>query len=174
MSTLQIRNATPADCDVINEIYNHYVSGSTCTFQTEPSTIDERIDWLKDHGDAYPVIVAEIDGVVLGWASLSKFHPRAAYDRTVENSVYVRSNTHRHGVGRLLMTTLIGRARALGYHCIVAIIAAEQDASLALHASLGFKEAGILKEVGFKFGRWLDVAHYQLLLTDNAQKWTGE
>ena len=164
MSGIAIRLATVADLDRINEIYNHYVLHSTCTYQTEPEPIEGRRKWFEAHGERHPVTVAEEDGRVVGWGSLSRFHARAAYGRTVENSVYVDPALHRRGIGRLLLVDLIERAQDLGHHTIVALIDADQLPSIAIHEKLGFETAGRLKEVGYKFDRWLHVIHMQKLL----------
>ena len=161
---MRLRPALAADLAAINAIYNHYVLQSTATYQTVPSTAEERTAWFAAHGPAHPVIVAEIDGHVVGWGSLSPFHARAAFARTVENSVYVHQDFQRRGIGKALLTELIARGRALGHHAIIAAISADQEASLALHRIFGFSENGRLHEVGFKFGRWLDVAYLQLAL----------
>ena len=159
-----IRLATEADLPAINAIYNHSVMHSTATYQTEPETAEARAAWFARHGPRHPVTVAVRDGVVLGWGSLSPFKERAAYSRTVENSVYVHPEHLRQGIGRALLVDLIVRAREAGHHTIVGIIDAEQPASVALHEALGFKTVAHLKEVGFKFGRWLDVVYVQLML----------
>jgi phosphinothricin acetyltransferase len=164
MSEIAIRLATLADLDRINEIYNHYVLHSTCTYQTEPEPIEGRRKWFETHGELHPVTVAEENGRVVGWGSLSRFHARAAYGRTVENSVYVDPALHRRGIGRLLLLDLIERAQCLGHHTIVALIDAEQLPSIAIHEKLGFETAGRLKEVGYKFDRWLHVVYMQKLL----------
>jgi phosphinothricin acetyltransferase len=159
-----IRLATAADLGAINEIYNHFVLTSTCTYQTEPETMTARHAWFAHHAEPHPVTVAEEDGVVIGWGSLSRFHARAAYARTVENSVYVDHRHHRKGVGRRLLDDLIARAKALGHHTIIAGIDAEQSASVALHAAAGFAQVALLKEVGFKFDRWLHVIYMQRMV----------
>ena len=158
---MSIRLARPGDCPAINAIYNHYVTRSTCTYQTEPSTEVERAKWFEHHGTSYPVTVFENPHDVVGWGSLSPFHARAAYRFTVENSVYVHPDHQKKGIGRALLADLIDRARALGYRSIIAIISADQGPSLALHAGAGFREAGRLARVGYKFDRWLDVVYMQ-------------
>jgi phosphinothricin acetyltransferase len=165
MGDLRIRPATLADLPAINDIYNHYVLHSTCTYQTEPETAEARRVWFEKHGPKHPVIVAELadaPGKVIGWGSLSAFHVRAAYANTVENSIYVHHDQRRQGVGGLLLSHLIDLAKQIGHHTIIASIDAEQAASIALHERHGFVKAAHLKEVGFKFGRWLDVVYMQL------------
>ncbi|MGE5610437.1 MAG: N-acetyltransferase family protein [Bacillota bacterium] len=164
MSDVQIRPATRDDLGAINEIYNYYVLHSTCTYQKEPDTSQERQAWFAEHGPRHAVTVAELDGQVVGWGSLSRFHPRCAYAQTVEDSVYVRHDVHRRGVGTTLLTDLIQRARAVNHHAIVALIDSSQAASLALHRKLGFEACGHLREVGNKFDRWLDVIYMQRIL----------
>ncbi len=158
-----VRAATDSDLVAINDIYNHYVLHSTCTYQEEPEPIEGRRQWFRLHGVPHPVIVAELDGRVIGWGSLSGYHARSAYRRTVENSVYVHHEHHRRGVGSLLLQDLIDRARVLGHKAIIAGIDADQAASVALHARFKFEKVGHLKQVGFKFGRWLDVIYMELL-----------
>ena len=162
--SIAIRLAAEADLHAINAIYNHYVHHSTCTYQEEPETFEARRAWFAAHGPRHPVTVAEIDGQVVGWGSLSPYHERAAYRHTVENSVYVAAANHRRGIGRLILADLIDRARAAGHHTIIAGIDGEQRASVALHAAAGFVEVGMFPELGFKFGRWLHVRYMQLML----------
>ena len=161
---MAIRTANDSDLIAINDIYNHYVLHSTCTYQEEIEPIESRRQWFHHHGPPYPIIVAELGSQVVGWGSLSPYHKRSAYRRTVENSVYVHHNFHRRGLGSLLLKELIARARNLGHRAIIAGIDAEQNASVALHAAFDFQHVGRLKQVGFKFGRWLDVIYMELLL----------
>jgi len=164
MPAFTIRPATPADAPVISAIYNHSVLHSTATYQETPESVDDRRAWLAAHGPAHPVLVAEVDGTVAGWASLSPFHSRSAFRHTVESSVYIAEAFHRQGLARTLMLDLLARARTAGHHVILAIISADQTASLALHTSLGFEKAGHLHEVGRKFDRWLDLVTMELRL----------
>lgn len=162
---ITIRLAAVGDLEAIRDIYNYYVSRSTCTFQLEPDTEAERQEWFRKHSTAeYPATVAERAGEVVGWASLSAWNPRGAYARSVEASVYIRHDVHRMGVGRALLVDLIERARAAGHHTVIGGACTEQTASLALQVSLGFHQVACFREVGHKFGRWLDVAYLQLLL----------
>jgi phosphinothricin acetyltransferase len=159
-----IRPATESDLVAINDIYNHYVLHSTCTYQEEPETLESRRQWFSRHGAEHPVTVAEMHGQILGWGSLSSYHARSAYRYTAENSVYVHPEHHRRGIGSALLQDLISRARVLGYHAIIAGIDGEQTASVALHVRFGFEKVAHLKQVGFKFGRWLDVVYMELIL----------
>ena len=161
---MNIRPARESDLAAINAIYNHYVQHSTCTYQMTPETAEARLAWFRGRGEAHPVTVAELDGEVVGWASLNRYHPREAYARTVENSVYVRHDRHRRGVGRALLADLIERARQLGHHTILAGVSAEQAASIALHEAFGFQKAAHLRELGWKQDAWLDVVFLQLML----------
>ena len=161
---MKIRPARESDLAAINAIYNHYVLHSTCTYQVTPETDEARLAWFCGRGENHPVTVAERDGEVVGWASLNRYHPREAYARTVENSVYVRHDRQRCGIGRALLADLIARARQLGHHTILAGISAEQAASIALHEALGFQKVAHLRELGWKQGQWLDVVFLQLLL----------
>ena len=149
-------------------------SSSTSTFQVDPTTPEERRAWFAAHGPDHPVLVFEDNaiamgprvagGAIAGWASLNPYHPREAYGHTVELSIYVRHEQRRHGVGRALLGELLALARASRHHVVLAQVAADQEASLALHRSFGFREVGRLHEVGFKFGRWLDVILFDHIL----------
>jgi L-amino acid N-acyltransferase YncA len=171
-----IRLATASDLPAINDIYNHYVLHCTCTYQTEPETLEARREWFEEHSAVrYSVIVAEIDGRVVGWGSLSKFRPRAAYSPTAEPSVYVDREFLGRGLGRVLLVDLIARARAIGFHSLIGGSSGDQPASIALQESLGFTRVAHLKEVGFKFERWLEVVYFQLLLqSDLVQSTSAE
>ncbi len=159
-----IRLARRDDLPAINDIYNHFVEHSTCTYQETPEPMAGRQAWFDRHGPAHPVTVAEIDARVVGWGSLSPYHARSAYRFTVENSVYVHHAQHRRGIGDALLADLVARARALRHRSIIAGIDAGQHASLAIHAKHGFEPVGHLRQVGYKFDRWLDVVYMQLLL----------
>jgi phosphinothricin acetyltransferase len=159
-----IRLARLDDLERIDDIYNHYVRSSTCTYQEEAEPIASRRVWFDRHDPAHPITVAELEGAVVGWGSLSPFRERSAYRFTVENSVYVDHQYQRRGIGGALLADLIGRARVSGHRTIIAAIDAAQDSSIAVHARYGFVTAGRLHEVGYKFDRWLDVVYMQLML----------
>lgn len=159
-----LRDATVDDLDAINAIYNHYVATCTCTWQTQPDTLEQRRAWMDQHGPTLPVTVACLGGRVIGWGALSTFRSRAGIQTTVENSIYIHPDFHGRGIGGAMLAELIARAERLGYHSIVAVISADQPASLSLHAKMGFRLAGRLEQSGTKFGRWLDAIYMQLLL----------
>jgi phosphinothricin acetyltransferase len=161
---LAIRLATESDLPAIRGIYNHFVHTSTATFQLEPDTEAERLEWYRNRGERHPVTVAMVDGEVVGWGSLSPWKERAAYDHSVEASVYVRAGAEHRGIGRKLLADLIGRAKALGHRVVIGGACTEHPASIALQASLGFIPVGTFRSVGYKFGRWLDVTYLQLEL----------
>ena len=165
MSTIpSIRLAGEGDLATINAIYNHYVLCSTCTYQVTPESDEARLNWFRQRSEVHPVTVAEINREVVGWASLNRYHAREAYARTVDNSIYVRHDWQRRGIGRALLDDLIVRARQLGHHTILAGVSAEQTASVALHEAFGFQPAAHFRELGFKHGQWLDVVYFQLML----------
>lgn len=159
----RIRLATTVDLPDINEIYDHFVGTSTCTYQRDPTSAKERVEWFASHDELHPVTVAEEGGEIVGWACLSEFRTRWGYRFTVEDSVYVRHDRHRRGIGRALLADLVERAWALGHHTVIAGISADQEGSVVLHQRAGFVLAGHLREVGHKFDRWLDVVFLQLL-----------
>lgn len=161
-----IRRAETRDARAIAEIYNEAIAGTTATFDTEPKTERDRLEWLAAHDHRHPVLVAEREGEVVGWAALTKWSDRPAYDGTVESSFYV---AHRHrgaGVGRRLKERLIDEARKAGFHSIISRIAQGNAASRHINEVFGFFYVGTLREVGFKFGQWLDVEIMQLMLGD--------
>lgn len=164
MVVVEIRTATRADAAATAEIYNEEVTGSTVTFDLVTRTVDEQADWIGARTGALEVVVAEVDGEIAGFASLSPFRDRPAYRTTVEDSVYVHRDHRGTGVGRALLVAIVAVAEARGFHSIIARIVGGHDASIALHRSLGFDHVGVEREVGRKFGRWLDVVVMQKLL----------
>lgn len=160
----RIRLAAADDMAATTAIYNHYVAHSACTYETEPSTHDDPAGWLAARDPGHPLTVAERGGVIVGWASLSSFHTRCGYRTTAETSVYVHPDHLGEGLGTALLRDLVSRAESLGHHTLIALIDADQPASLALHRRLGFKEVGRLHEVGRKFDTWRDVVYMQRML----------
>ena len=158
---MRLREARLDDLEAIDRIYDHYVLHGTCTAQLEPAGLDARTAWFADHDARHPIVVAEEEGAVVGWASLSTYNRRAGYDDTVEDSIYVDHRAHGRGIGTALLAHLVTRAEALGHRSIVAAVAGTESASLRLHTKHGFVEAGRLREVIRKFGVWLDVVYLQ-------------
>jgi phosphinothricin acetyltransferase len=161
---ISLRAALETDLNAIMDIYNHYVVNSTCTYREQPELLEHRRKWFQGRGDKHPVTVAECEGKIVGWSSISPYHSRTAYRHTVENSVYVHHDWHRRGIGSLLLKDLIQKASMLGHHAIIAVIDSDQTASIALHAKYGFEHVGRFRQIGLKFGRWLDVVYMELLL----------
>ena len=162
-SRIQVRRARWEDLGSILEIYNDAVLHTTASYDEEPRTIGHREQWFKDHElKDYAVFVAcSQSGAVVGWSSISPFHDRRGFRFTCENSVYVASNWRGKGIGKLLLTPLLEAARVRGMHVIIAAIDASNPASVRLHERFGFVKVGHFSEVGFKFGRWLDVVYMQ-------------
>lgn len=161
---LTIRRAAVSDLSAITEIYNEAILTTTATFDIEPKTLEDRLQWFKGHGDRHPVLVAELDGHVVGWSCLSRWRQRAAYDDAAETSFYVQEQHRGKGIGRRLKHEIIEEARRLGFHTLIAGAAQGSDASLHLNESFGFKVVGTFRDVGHKFGKRLDVTYLQLLL----------
>lgn len=155
---MRIRPATLADAPAITSVYNEAVTGSTASFDTELQTAEVRARWLTGRPGRHAVLVAEEDGALVGWGALSPYSDRCAYWTTAELSLYITGSCHRKGIGRALASELLETARREGLHMVLARICTENTASVALMTSLGFTDAGTMHEVGFKFGRWLDVA----------------
>ena len=162
---LQVRTALDADSEALRSIYNPEVLESTVTFDLVPRSLEDQRAWLRARSGAHAVLVAvDGDADVVGFGSLSAYKDRAAYSTTVEDSVYVRRDRQGEGVGRLLLGELLAVATAHGFHAVMARIVGGHDASIRLHAGLGFEIVGTEREVGRKFGRWLDVVVMQRLL----------
>lgn len=160
-----VRDATDADLPQILAIHNHNIAHGFALWRYEQGTLAERAAWLHDRrGAGYPVLAAVEGDEVLGFGGYGPFRFGAGYGRTVENSIYVREDRQRRGVARALMGRLIERATAEGRHVMVAGIGLPNDASVALHAALGFVDCGLLREIGWKFDRWLDLRLMQKML----------
>jgi phosphinothricin acetyltransferase len=162
---MHVRLAGPADAEPIRAIYNAEVLGSTATFDLVPRTTEEQAEWMEEHSGAYPAIVAVDDAdTVLGFGSLSTYRDRPAYATTVENSVYVDRSARGLGVGTLVLRALVDLATQHGFHCVIARVGGDNQASIALHQACGFRMVGVEQEVGRKFSRWLDVSVLQRML----------
>ena len=162
---MKYRLATHDDAEPIRAIYNREVLGSTVTFDMVARTPEEQLAWMDEHSGAHPAVVAVDDHEhVCGFGSLSPYRPRPAYRTTVEDSVYVDAGVRGQGVGRGLLEELVRLAAAHGFHTVMARIVGGHEASIALHRACGFDLVGVEREVGRKFGRWLDVALMQRLI----------
>ena len=167
MQTVALRTAEARDAEAISAIYNHEVTHEVSTFDLVPRSIEEQREWIVARSGAFSVIVADdVQLGVVGFAALSTYRDRAGYRTTVENSIYVRRDQQRRGIGKLLLTRLLDIARDSGFHTVIARIEARSKGSLALHASLGFVNVGIEREIGRKHGRWLDSAIMQKMLSE--------
>ena len=162
---MKYRLATHDHAEAIRTIYNREVLGSTVTFDMVARTTEDQLAWMDEHSGAHPAVVA-IDDVdrVRGFGSLSPYRSRPAYRTTVEDSVYVDDDGRGQGVGRDLLGELVRLAGTHGFHAVMARIVGGHEASIALHRATGFELVGVEREVGRKFGRWLDVVLMQLLL----------
>jgi L-amino acid N-acyltransferase YncA len=165
--SLTIRPATPADIPAITHIYGDSVTHATASFELEPpdeAEMARRMQTLLEAG--FPYLAADAGGTLGGYAYAGPFRARPAYRFTVENSVYVAPDQQRRGVGRALLAALIEACAARGFRQMIAVIgdSTKQQASIGFHAALGFKHIGILPDVGFKHGRWLDTVLMQRAL----------
>ncbi len=160
---ITIRKATIQDLRAITEIYNEAVLHTTATFDTATKTVEEQRVWYDKHSDKYPIIVAEEDKNVIGWASMSQYSDRCAYATTAEASIYIKEGHQGKGVGKMLAEANIKGGKTAGLHTVILRIAEGNQASLKLAESLGFKHVGVMKEVGKKFGKLLDVYIMQLI-----------
>ena len=161
---VEIRLVERRDAEGIQAIYNHYVAESTALFDLIPRTLEGQVQWIDEHSGGHPAVVAVIDGRVVGFGSLTPFRPRPAYATTVEDSVYVLPGHEGRGIGRQLLDELVSLAAAHGFHTVIARISGGNEASIALHKACGFEIVGVEREVGRKFGRWLDVVEMQHML----------
>jgi L-amino acid N-acyltransferase len=163
--TYTVRLAERRDAEAMRAIYNVEVAESTVTFDLVPRTLDQQVEWIDEHSGAHPAVVA-VDGAgeVVGFGSLSPFKDRPAYAPTVEDSVYVRRDRRGQGIGRLVLDELLRMAVDHGFHSVMARIVGNHEASIALHRACAFELVGTEREVGRKFGRWLDVVEMQRML----------
>lgn len=160
---LNLRDATEADLPAILAIYNHAVAETTAIWNETLVDLDNRRAWFDQRqARGFPILVAEVEGRIAGYASYGDWRPFDGFRHSVEHSVYVEKDFYGRGLGRALMTALIDRARTGGIHVMVAAIEAGNEGSIALHKSLGFRLVGTHHEVGQKFGRWLDLTMMEL------------
>ena len=161
---MEVRLAGPDDAEAIRDIYNVEVTRSTVTFDLVPRTLEDQQAWLAGHAGVHPAVVAAVGGEVVGFGSLAPYRSRPAYATTAEDSVYVRRDQRGKGCGRAILAELVGLATVHGFHAVMARVVGGHEASIALHRALGFELVGVEREVGRKFGRWLDVVVMERLL----------
>ena len=159
-----VRAAVLDDLPALTDIYNHYIVHTPITFDVAPYTVEQRRPWFDEHAAAGRhrlVVAVDDDGSIAGYATTSRWRPKAAYDTTVESSVYCRHDARRRGIGRLLYESLFAAICNEDVHMIVAGATLPNDASVALHERLGFTQVGVFRSVGRKFDRFWDVAWFQ-------------
>lgn len=160
-----IRKATESDLQGMLTIYNEIIKNTTAVYEYNTQTFVMRVQWFASKKESgFPVFCAEENGLVIGFSSIGPFRNWAAYKYSVENSVYVSAEHRGKGIGKLLLLPLIQAAKEMNMHTIIASIDANNESSLRLHKSLGFFEVAHFKQVGYKFGRWLDLKFLELIL----------
>ncbi len=163
--TYLIREAQIGDLPGILEIHNDILLNTNAIWEENPADLAKRHAWMAErHAQNFPILVAEKDGIIAGFASYGRFRTNCGYDKTVEHTVHVRGNFRGHGIGTSLIETLIEAARAQGKHAMIGGIDAANEGSIRLHERFGFRESGRMKQVGFKFGKWLDLVFMQKIL----------
>ena len=171
---LTIRQAALEDLGAITEIYNDAILKTVATFDTKLKALDEQRSWFASHGSKYPILVAELDSLVVGWASLSRWSDRCAYSDTAEISLYIEEEHRGEGIGRKLLRVIIQEGRKVGLHTVVARIVEGNEVSIHLFEAAGFKHIGVMKEVGRKFGTLLDVYLMQMIYDTREGSELGE
>lgn len=160
-----IRNATVEDIPQILEIVNHAILHTTSNYLYDVQTLENQLHWFEEKkSKKFPIIVADYNGTAIGFGTYGTFREKIGYQFTVEHSVYVAPEFIGKGIGKQLLLALIVLAKDEGYHTMIGGIDADNSGSIAFHKKFGFTETGILKEVGFKFGKWLDLQFVQLIL----------
>lgn len=161
---IQIRDAVINDLPELLEIYNDAVRNLTATFDLKEHSLEQRKVWFHHHGGRFPLIVAILDGNVVGYSCLSAYRDKPAYSKSTELSIYISEKYRGKGIGTSLMKEIIERAKQLGFHTMIGGITGGNEASVKLHEKFGFSFVGRFSEVGFKFGEWQHVDFYQLML----------
>jgi L-amino acid N-acyltransferase YncA len=160
----RIREATESDLPALVRIYNWAVENTVATFDLEPLTIEQRRGWFAQFGAEYPLLVCEDAGRAVGYAYYLPYRHKPAYNATKETTIYIDPEYHKRGVGGLLYEELIERARKAKVHVLIAVLGGENPGSEALHKKFGFELVGHEREVGFKFGRWVDSYTFEKIL----------
>ena len=160
---ISIRHAAIDDNAAIMDIYNEAVLNTAATFDTEPRTSEKQLEWWSKHKNNHPILIAEQEGKIIGWASLSPWSDRCAYDTTVEVSVYIHKDYRGQGSGSRLLELITIEGKGLGNHTVLSRITQGNESSIHIHEKVGYQTIGIMKEVGFKFGKFLDVHMMQIV-----------
>ena len=164
MTTDGVRNVVESDAAVICDIYNHYVANTIITFEQEPVSISEMRSRIRETAAQYPWLVSDSGQGLVAYAYASRWRSRAAYDQTVETTVYVRSDAIGSGIGLPLYMTLLDELRRRSVHAAVGCIALPNPGSVAFHEKCGFQKVAHFPQVGRKFDQWVDVGFWQVLL----------
>jgi len=159
MADVKIRPATRDDLPRLTEIYNYYLINTPITFDLEPVTVEQRVRWFEEHAGAkrHRLLVAEDDGLVVGWAGTGPFRDRAAYDTSVEMTIYCADDAKRHGIGAMMYRALLDALKNEDINRLLAGITIPNEASIKLHRKFGFTDVGVFTECGRKFNRYWDV-----------------
>lgn len=160
---ITIRSATEKDLSAILDIYNEAVRNTTATFDTSERTFEQQLEWFRKHKANHPILVAEENNIIIGWASLSPWSDRCAYETTVEVSVYVHHEHRGKKVGSQLLEVITLEGGKVKNHTVISRITSENKSSIHIHEKIGYRHVGTLKEVGIKFGKLLDVEMMQYL-----------
>ena len=160
---IKLRAAAESDLEAILNIYNEAVLNTTASFDTEPRTIEKQHAWFHIHNKNHPILIAQENNTIVGWASLSPWSDRCAYETTVEVSVYVHKDFRGQGIGSMLLETVTQEGKKSNNHTVISRISQGNEVSIHIHEKLGYKHIGVMKEVGFKFGKLLDVYLMQLI-----------
>jgi L-amino acid N-acyltransferase YncA len=165
MMKVTVRSAAAADAAAIARIYNHYIQNTVITFEEEPVSAAVMASRLTDvQGMSLPWLVAELESVIVGYAYATKWKVRSAYRHSVETTIYLEQGCERRGIGTALYSGLLSALRERGMHVAIGGAALPNEASVALHEKLGFEHVATFRQVGFKHGKWVDVAYWQLVL----------
>ena len=168
MNEVLIRDANESDLPVILDIYNDVIVNTTAVYSEKPHTLQMRKDWYLDRiNNDFPVFVADINGNIAGFCSFGHFRAWPCYRYTAELSLYVEGSYRGKGISKIMLQALIDRAREMNVHALLAGISADNQISINLHRSFGFVEVAHFKEVGYKFGRWLDLKFLELILNNS-------
>ena len=159
-----LRSCRETDLPALNRIYNYEVRHGFAAWELEEWPEERRLEWFQSRDDEEPVVVVEVDGAVVGFAYLTKYRGRRGYRFTREDTIFIDAGHQQQGLGRLLLSELVERARWMGLRTLLASIDTENEGSIALHRALGFEESGREFETGHKFGRWRSIVWMQLLL----------